>query len=207
MFLENFVFSVIGRRGSGKTQLANLIASDYPVVYANYWLKIKGCKVYRFSGTLNFGSDGNAYLGNILLQKTNHKEIIVVDEAWINYNSKKFQSQENMDFSEFVVVSRKYNKDIVFITTQDYSINKDFRFETNYWFNCQKHFDEEGKFYTLVEKLVLNRKTGDIELLDDFKCYWVDLMEKIGIKYDTTDIAKISKEPAQNPETGKKLRF
>lgn len=201
--MENFVFSIIWERWAGKTQLSSIIASDYPVIYSNYQLKIKWKKVFQYTGTLSFWSDWNAYLWNIKLEKTNHKEIILVDEAWINYNSKKSQTQENMSFSEFVIVSRKYNKDLVFITTQDYSINKDFRFETNFWFNCQKRFDEDWNFYTLVEKLKLNRNTWNVDLLDDYKLYWIQLMKELGIEYDTTDIAKIQKEDNKS----EKLKF
>lgn len=191
-FLENYVFSIIWERWAWKTQLASILASDYWVVYSNFQLKIENTKVYKYDWTLNFREDG-PYLWNIKLEKSDNKEIILVDEAGVNYNSKKSQSKENMDFSEFVIVSRKFNKDLVFITTQDYSINKDFRFETNFRFNCIKKFDEENNFYTLVEKLKLNRNKWNIELIDDYKMYWLALMELKGIEYDTTDIAKIKK--------------
>lgn len=198
-YLDNNVFSIIWERWAWKTQLACILASDYQEIFSNFELKIKWKKINKYNWNLKF-EDWKPFLWKIELKKSNQKKIIIQDEAGINYNSKKSQTKENMSFSEFVIVSRKYNFDIIFITTQDYSINKDFRYETNFRFNCSKKFDEDGNFYTLVEKLKLNRYTWKIELIDEYKMYWIILLKKLGISYDTTDIARTT-------ETKKDLKF
>jgi len=92
--------------------------------------------------------------------------------------------------------------DLIIITTQDYSITKDLRKETDHRLHCSKKFDKKGEFCTTIE----NRKNikNDKYVIKNIQTiYGLKIMKIMGIEYDTTDIARLT-ESGNNKKTIKK---
>ena len=93
--------------GRGKTFFSVMMASHYRRIYSN------------FDITLRWKSVTNIFTEKKQLQKIEYsdtKGIILLDEEWLNNNSRRSSSESNMEFAEVLVLSRKKNVDIVTIS-------------------------------------------------------------------------------------------
>lgn len=55
------------------------------------------------------------------------KGLVIIDEAWLNINSRRSGSNVNLEYSKLGMLWRKKNVDIVLVAQLDYSIDKYFR--------------------------------------------------------------------------------
>lgn len=91
----------------GKTAIAVVMADDYERIYSNV-------DIFRDGKQINKRID---YMKDIEKIKFDpkHRGVIIVDEMWVNWNARKSQSQENMDFGKLDMLKRKKNCDVVWI--------------------------------------------------------------------------------------------
>ncbi len=177
MKLENIVFAFVGDRGSGKTMLSSIAWSlpEYKQVFSNFQLEYKNKPTIQYK-------DFDLYWK---LDKDNlDKKLLIFDEGWINANSRNFQAKLNKLLSYFIFVSRKFNIDLIFITQDFDTFDKNIRRQTNYLFEITNHLPN------YIEAEIWKMKRGEkIAFLWDYEIKALELLELQGISYDTRDLS------------------
>lgn len=68
--------------------------------------------------------------------------MILLEEAGINVSSRRFMSEQNMEFSELGMLGRKKNKDIIFIAQIERTVDVNIRELCQYRFDMRSFFRE-----------------------------------------------------------------
>lgn len=122
--IKNHQAIICGPPWSWKTLFAIWLAvNDYFVywgpIYANfsiyrkYWKTEKEITTYIKS------------IADIEKLKFNPKKwVVIIDEAWLNNNSRRSSSNKNLEMAKLSMLWRKLNVDIISIAQLDYSIDK-----------------------------------------------------------------------------------
>jgi len=114
--------------GSWKTQTAWLCSLWYERLYSNvdfykHWKKR--------NETIKFISD-------IKKLKFNEKPgLLILDEMWVNWNSRRSMSKQNIEFWQLGMLQRKFNIYTVWIAQQDFSFDKNQRLSASLILHCQ----------------------------------------------------------------------
>lgn len=111
----------------------------------------------------NFTSDPNKF-----------QTLIIIDEAHIKFNTRGFDLKERVKWLEFLSVHRHYYYDILLITQNDRSIDRQVRglIEVEYKHRNLKCFGGKGKFLMIL----LRKKFVAVR-------YWYPLQEKIDARF------------------------
>jgi hypothetical protein len=154
------------------------IASTYPYIYSNIDVK------HKWKSILTKKIDSLSDIEHIKFQ--DKKAIVMVDEWWVNINSRRFMTEANLEFSQLAMLWRKKNVDICIITQREFMIDKNFR-------ELAKFVISMRAYFVWYQKLMFEFK---ISAWGIFKKAWkIDLMkwgEMTNFTYDTLDSARIS---------------
>jgi len=123
--IQNKIITIAGFPWSWKTILSVFFSYFYDRIYANFQIK-KNNKNY------NTFYDDVSYLETISFEKT--KWLIIIDEGWLNANSRRSMSNRNLMFGKLIFLSRKKNCDLVVIWQIEESIDCYFRKLSSYVF-------------------------------------------------------------------------
>lgn len=178
--IQNVMYNFFGPPGSWKTIMAMHVASYYKRIYSNFEIKRFWKKVSNVYKEIE-------ELWEIPFNPI--KGIIIVDEGWVNNNSRRSWSDMNMLFGELAMLWRKKNVDIIQISQLQRMADVYYR-ELAYksidmarptkmpWNGLLFEYDitNQGGFF---------EGTIEIDLFD-----W---MEKSGYTYDTLETSRISR--------------
>lgn len=106
VIVQNCIIMVTGLPWSGKSFFATFLASFYREIFSNLDITRMGILVSNRMKDLKDAK--KIWFSNV-------KWCILIEEAWVNINSRKWQSEENMEFSALGMLWRKKNKDIIVI--------------------------------------------------------------------------------------------
>lgn len=114
----NEIILIIGRMWSWKTLISVCLSENYLRVYANL-------KIIKKWKQKNFYIEKIEDIKKIKYSKT--RWLVILDEAGLNMNARRSQSKNNMDITEFIILSRKRNLDLIFISQKDFFVDKNLR--------------------------------------------------------------------------------
>jgi hypothetical protein len=112
---------------SWKTQTAWLCSLWYTRIYSNVDF-YKNWK--QINKTIKFMSD---------IKKMEFDEkpwILILDEMWVNWNSRKSMSNDNIEFWKLWMLQRKFNLYVIRIAQQDFSFDKNQRLSAHLILHC-----------------------------------------------------------------------
>ena len=145
----NKIITIVWTRWKGKTALSTFLArllynEEDIEIYSNFPLKMWSKQ-------------------SILIEKpklsvfknSNKKKLIILDELWVVGNSKDWQNKSNKWLGKFFFLSRKIDADIILIAQDNYSILKDWRWQSDYIILIKNHW--------LTQKLEFYKKIQTIE--------------------------------------------
>ena len=138
VIIQNKIILIIWPPGSWKTFITSYFAwykyFTWGTIFSNviftyYWKKVN--KTIQRMEDIKY----------IEYQET--KWLIVIDESWLNLNSRRSMSDKNLKFAELTFLSRKKNCDLIYIWQLDYSIDRYIRdlanatlfMKSNFWDN------------------------------------------------------------------------
>lgn len=177
MIVQNKIFLIEWDPWSGKSFMACAIMSNYRRIYSNLEVKKNGKSV--MARTIRRMSD----IEDIPYSDT--KWIVVIEEGGVNANSKKFMSEQNIEFGQLVMLGRKKNVDICMIAQREYMVSKDFRELAKFIISMRSYFVAKDKlmFEFKIFSKGIYKKTGKIDLIE-----W---SKKSGYTYDSLETSRI----------------
>lgn len=165
---------------AGKTIITNMIIDSYYRVYSNVnyyyeWIQI--------NTRINWMKD---------LQKIKFSErpwVIIIDEWWINLNSRNFMSKQNMEFWELLFLGRKVNCYMVWISQRFKSLDVNQRELADLVIKMFKirRYGKHPLFIATKEKMIRNQLVFDQEWRIDI----ISWMKKCKKTYNTLESSKI----------------
>ena len=186
MEINNRKIIIHWEQGHGKTLFWVFLAFTYTRIYSNVDITYNNKKI------------------NIILSKIEEFEtlfnynsipgVTLLDETWINFNSKKGMSQANETLQKWFFLSRKYNVTPIFIAQRFGSVPVDMReLASKYWIIEMKKVHRKRYAYPLF---TVNMQTVDNEwALTTHKTFEIDLIkffDTFDIKYDTLQSSLIT---------------
>lgn len=191
-----------GDPGSGKTQLGWLLTLWYTRIYSNVDF-FKNWKL--MNKQVKYMSD----IKNIEFSET--PGILLIDEMWVNGNSRKSMSKENIEFWELGMLQRKYNLYVVWIAQKDFSFDKNQRLSANLILHCRAI---ERKNYHMMVNITREKMhrtaTSHLMLFDaERNIDIINIMKHLGRKYNQLDQSKIiwKKTTAEQKENAAKKKL
>ena len=199
---DNKIFFVDWLMGRWKTLFTLLICvADYDIIYTNikikktpYWKKIIEIKYFEEIEELSFR------------ENKSKKWALIIDEAQKLLNRRLSNTKTNRIVNNFSVLSRKANLDMFLIPQVAWRVDSQLlelssnkinmkqkeRYINKFWFwdiavnyeVFEKSFNEE------TWKIIRNITTLETETRDT-----IFILKKIGLEYDTNDIAEIKLRP------------
>lgn len=177
---------ITGRPWEGKTFFATFLTSFYSRIYSNIEIERDWKKI-------------TTYIANIRdikkIRYSDVKGVILLDEGGINVNARRSGSEENKEYGELAMLSRKYNVDIIICAQLKRMVDVYYRelsnyvFEMHAWYERYDYLMFETKIFGGWGENVISCKT-----LDLFK--WSALTETT---YNTLDNSRIQLNPSEPP--------
>lgn len=144
--VQNKMILIVGDPWSWKSFMASLLGSFYQEIYSN--IKIE----YFWKQISN---DIRSIDDISKISFSEKKGCIILDEAWVNMNSRRFMTDENMRYWELAMLWRKLNKDIYIIAQMDYTVDKSVRNLCRYTIHMRAWYS--WKNYLMFEFDVMDR--------------------------------------------------
>jgi hypothetical protein len=173
---------IVGNLGCGKTIMMTtmgymMVNSGYNV-YANYHLNFP----YTYIDSVDILD---------LIEKSNNKNVLLLDELWISADSRQTQQDRNIIISRAIAQSRK-KKCMVFYTVQWISqIESRIKTLTNMLFHPKIFLaDKDGVPIALKVSAYYREIMGDLEYIKDFYLYTYGIHKM----YDTAEIIEPAKD-------------
>lgn len=175
---------IYGKQGHGKTLLAICMAMDWKKrIYSNFdifqdwkrlWKKIESVqdvKNIRFSYT---------------------PWIIIIDEAWINANSKDTRNKDNRDLQEILFLVRKRNCSLIWIAQRFESIDINARVLSEMILKTHKirRWNKHPIFIITKQKQVKN----DLKYLQQYSFDSIQFLKEYRLTYNTLENSKFNKK-------------
>lgn len=181
VIVQNKIISVIWFPGSWKTFFATMLAFWYPDdrIFANI-------DIYRYWKRISKRIRDLDDLEHVVYN--DRKWILILDEMWINANSRRSMTEANMKFWEVAMLWRKKNVDIINCAQLNGMADKVFRDLSVMRFEMDSYY--KSKNYLMFEANVFNKywiKYKKIKL-DLFQ-----LEELTGLTYNTLESSRIKK--------------
>ncbi len=178
--IKNKMYIITWDPWSWKSIFASMLCSTYSEIWSN--LNI----TYNWKNIVNTIKN----IEDIAKVRFSEKKwVILLEEMWVNANSRRSFSEENMIFSELAMLGRKLNKDIFYIAQIRRTVDVNLRDLTLYEFQMNSWLI--GTNYPMFSVTVRDR--GDNIL-------WVKELDLIawqrasGIGYDSLETSRIEKK-------------
>lgn len=145
--LETKSIIIYGDPGSWKTQTAWLCTLWYTRIYSN----VDFYKNWKRTNTPIH------YMSDIKKMEFDEKPgILVLDEMWVNWNSRKSMSKDNIEFWKLGMLQRKFNLYVVWIAQQDFSFDKNQRLSAHLILHCRAlEFEDKDPVIVVTRERVL----------------------------------------------------
>jgi hypothetical protein len=164
------------------------MSCDYTRIFANFEIyknekfeKIYWKKKEIYKRMINNLIRTYEELNNI--QYSDNKWVLIIDEAWINFNSRNSMSKMNKKFNELMFISRKKNLDIIIIWQLFFTIDKVLRQLSTY--NFVMNWKKWENFEYFIYK---NTTFGEI-LLWTKKINLLKILSNLQLEYNTLDVS------------------
>lgn len=186
--ITNKIINIFWLPGSWKTLLATCMTCDYTRIFANYEIQkthIMQEKIYwkkKIYKTL-INQLIRSYNELQLIQYNDTKWLLILDEAWINFNSRNSMSRLNKKFNELMFISRKKNLDIIIIWQLNFTIDKVLRQLSTY------NFIMNWKKWKEFEYFLYKNTTFWETFISTFKINLLKILSKLRLEYNTLDVA------------------
>lgn len=182
--VENRIINIFWFPWGWKTLMWVVMASHYDRIYSNvdiFWGKRKISKSIKNTKEIK------------KIKYNDKKGVILLDEMWWNWNSRKSMSDNNIDMWNVAFLSRKLNVDVIFIAQLDYSIDKYFRDLAQIQIVTSAIYNSWKKVFQIEtsSKRHINQKNRNTSIKQ------VDLikfLELKNIRYDTLENSQLEKE-------------
>ena len=166
-----------------KTLNAICIALDYyPRIYSNV-------NIYKdWESIVNF-LEGYQSIKNIRFSYT--PWILVIDEAWLNVNSKDSFSKDNRLMQEVLFLIWKKNLSLIWIAQRFESIDVNARALVDLILQMTKikRYNKHPIFKVVKQK----QKWGRLEFINSYKLDSISILKELGITYNQLEESKLSK--------------
>lgn len=126
VIVQNKLILITWLPWSWKSFFGTFLASNYREIYSN--LRI-------FHNEVQISNDLYSLEEIWKISFWKIKGCILLDEAWVNMNSRRFMTDENQKYWELAMLGRKLNKDIIVIAQMDHTVDKNVRML------CQYHIE------------------------------------------------------------------
>lgn len=141
-------------------------------------------------------------------QWNKERRVIILDESQKDLNSRSFTSKNNNKILQFIVESRKYSSDVIFIWQNFEWIDKQIREQADFVFqflnyeNRQKESNNDVNLWFIVKKRRLwnvNLKTQEEEnFLSNFeniwniwKINWIKVLQELKVSYNSEELVEL----------------
>lgn len=163
-----------------KTILSTMMVAPYTRIYSNV-------DYFRNWKKLNMRINKIKDLNMITFSPT--PWIVIIDEWWVNVNSRLSLSKENIEFGELVFLWRKINCYFVWISQRFKSMDLNQRDLADLVIKMYKisRYDKHPLFIATREKMIKNRLTFDAEWKVDI-ISWLKYTKR---SYNTLESSKI----------------
>lgn len=172
---------ILWNRGTWKTLLASLLAwmnRDMPFIL-NFKLNAKNaifCQSFEAMEQKMTEIEG--------------RKVLVIDEAQKLMNSRRAMTELNMELLRFIVESRKYGADLIFISQTFFWVDKQIREQADWVLELEKDTWAGVCSMVKVKKKGRSEETGEIyffpvNIVTVEDMVW--FMKKIGVEYNTQE--------------------
>ena len=186
--ITNKIINIFWLPWSWKSLMATCMTCDYTRIFANFEIY----KIEKFEQ--KFWKKKQIYkklINNLIksyselqqIEYNNIKWLLIIDEAWINFNSRNSMSNINKKFNELMFVSRKKNLDIIIIWQLFFTIDKVLRQLSTY--NFVMNWKKGENFEYFIYK---NTTFGEI-LLWTKKINLLKILSNLKLEYNTLDVS------------------
>ena len=158
--IQNKIFTIYGKPGTGKTFFATMLASAYRRIYANV-------EIRRHGKIVSNRIENIADLEHIHFSPI--KGIVIIDEGGVNVNARQSMSEGNMEFGKLGMLGRKKNVDIIVISQLERMTDVYFRELSTASFKMRS-------WYVSADKLMFDFSLLDADGNDQWTKF-VDLFE------------------------------
>lgn len=105
--IQNKIYVIYWPPGAWKTIFATYLASFHKIIWANFDIKYRGKPASNRIANIQ-------QLSNIPFSA--EKQVIVLDEGWVNNNARRSSSDANLEFGKLAMLGRKKNANIIQIS-------------------------------------------------------------------------------------------
>lgn len=181
--IDTTTFIIYWKMRNWKTLLGILQALKfYPRIYSNFQIYDKGKSIVNFI-------DDFRKIEKIRFSYT--PWVLVIDEAWLNANSKDTRGQENRLLQEVLFLIGKKNLSLIWIAQRYESIDVNARVLADYVFQCKKinRWDKTPLFR--VKKQI--QRWTKLETLHEYYLDSIGIMKMLNISYNQLEESRIKK--------------
>lgn len=169
------------KQGSGKTTIILELAVEtwWKRIYSNF-------SIYRDWKQINKTVQNTKDILNIRFSYT--PWIILIDEAWINANSKDGRSKDNRDLIEVLFLARKYNCSFAWISQRFESIDINARVLSDLILKMRKI--KRGEKHPIFEITREKQMWNNLEMVNIHIIDTIALMKYDKLSYNTLETAR-----------------
>jgi len=197
MIIQNKVINIFGKPWTGKTFFASYIAYFYFLTWGRIFSNVD---FFYKKNPIRVNKKIKQISDIKYIEFQEKKWIIIIDESWLNINSRRSISNQNMEFAEMVFLWRKKNCDIVFIAQLDYSLDKYMRDLANANLQMESYFLRKNylMFNCKIKKWDYTVWYKEIDLIEFAKrsCFTYSTLESS--KIEKTEKTKKEKKVLTN---------
>lgn len=179
--IKTEIYSVLGVPWSWKTFFACFLAYFYTRVYANidikYWKEQKS-NIYKEMQDLE------------KIKFSEVKGLLIIDEWWINVNSRRSSSSRNLEFWKLAMLSRKKNVDVLIIWQLERSLDVYYRELSRYIFQMTSYFVKAD--YLMFEAFIKKMNYTWDEILGFRKLDLIKFSRLTNLKFSTLESSEIN---------------
>lgn len=166
IIVQNKLILITWLPWSWKSFFGTFLATAYREIYSNL-------KIFHNGEQISNDLYSMEEIWKIWFSKI--KWVILLDEAGVNMNSRRFMTDENQKYWELAMLGRKLNKDIIVIAQMDHTVDKNVRLLCQYHIEMKAWYN--GPNYLNFQYTTLNREWRllnelEIDLIEWGKLSW-----------------------------------
>jgi len=123
-------------------------------------------------------------------ENTNTAWLTIIDEIWMNYNSKDAVTKKNKMFSKYIFLSWKWNLSTIWIAQRRMSIPVDFRDNTTLIYECKKIIrPNKHPIFEVIR--YEQKKDWELEEIHRKRIDLITWLKLLWLSYDTHETSEI----------------